>query len=62
MSIAEKIRNARIAAGFTQMELAEKIGVSWRQLQHWESGRRNPKLETIKKIAYALGVDYKDWI
>ena len=56
MKIGEKIKTARISANMTQAELAEKLGVSYQNIGQLESGKRKPKLETIQKIADALGV------
>lgn len=56
MTTGELIRQARQNAKMTQKELANKIGVSYQMIQAWENNRRNPKVETMKKIAYALNV------
>lgn len=56
MKIGEKIKAARISANMTQAELAEKLGVAYQNIGQLESGKRKPKLETIQKIADALGV------
>jgi putative transcriptional regulator len=37
------MKAARVAAGFTQDELAEKMGVSRQTVIDWESGRRAVK-------------------
>ena len=37
-------------------ELGKKIGVSYQQIGQYENGKRNPKLQTIAKIAVALDV------
>lgn len=37
-----KIKEARIAAGLTQKEVCELLGIPPRTLQDWEAGRRNP--------------------
>ena len=52
------IAQARINAGLTQQQLAEKIGVSQKMISAWEAGYRNPKLETVRKLADALGIDW----
>ena len=56
MSIGENIKNARKKAGLTQKELAEKMGSTQQNLAQYESGKRNPKLETLNKIAGALEI------
>lgn len=60
--IGEKIRSARISANMTQAELAEKLGVAYQNIGQIESGKRKPKLETIVKIAYAIGCRVEDLI
>ena len=57
MTIGERIKQARKAKGITQRELAEMLEVSPGCFHQWESRKRNPKLETIRKIASALDVD-----
>lgn len=57
MTTGERIRQARKSAGLTQAELAHKLGISAAGIAQWENDLRNPKIETIKKIADALGVD-----
>lgn len=55
-----KIRNARIQLGLSQRELGEKSGISQQHIEQYETGKRIPKRETIRKIAYALNVDIDD--
>lgn len=57
MTTGERIRLAREARGMTQSQFAEKIGVHWVQVSQWERGERNPKIETLEKIADALQLD-----
>ena len=56
MTTGDRIKAARKAAGLTQKELAEKLQVAYQTIQQYESSRRNPKLQTIRKIAAAIGV------
>ena len=58
MDFSEKIRNARIAKGWSQDELAEHSGISRRTIQNYELGARLPKKrETYKVLAETLGID-----
>lgn len=52
-TLIKKFRNEK---GITQKELASTLGVSYQMVQSWERGARNPKRETIEKIAAALGI------
>ena len=54
MSIGENIKKARKAAGLTQKELGEKLGVSNTMIAIYETGRRMPKTDTLQRIASAL--------
>lgn len=58
MTTGELIKQARQNSKMTQKELAEKVGVSYQMIQAWENNRRNPKTETIKKIATSLNVPW----
>ena len=56
MTIGESIKRVRKKVGLTQAELADKLGISAAGIAQWENNIRNPKLETIKRIAAALEV------
>lgn len=58
MAVGNRIRSARIQKGMTQKELAQKLGISPQGIVQWENGARNPKPETLERIASALGVSY----
>ena len=53
---AYRLQELRKSAGFSQAELAEKIGVSQRQVSKIESGNlENSKVSTIRRYVEALG-------
>ena len=54
--LKDNIKKARLDAGLTQLEVAEKLGVSQAQYARWENGGRNPKDETVEKLAEIFGV------
>ena len=57
MTTGERIKEARLKAGLTQQELAEKIGVKFSAVHKYESGLVvNLKRETIAALATALNV------
>lgn len=60
MNIGENIRLARKNANLTQKELGEFLGVSQAMIGQYEKGIRNPKIETLGKIAHALNVELYD--
>ena len=57
MKFSEKVRRARIQAGYSQKELAEKTEIAERTIQNYESGERLPKQrKTYRKLAEALNI------
>lgn len=56
MTTGEKIRRARKDASMTQKELADALGVSESFVSQYETGKREPKYQTLCKIAEALGM------
>jgi transcriptional regulator with XRE-family HTH domain len=50
-----RIREARIARGWTHEELARRAGVNWRTVQRWQKGNL-PRLPTLLRLADILGV------
>lgn len=56
MSIGKRIKQTRIDLGISQAKLGEKLGVTQQMIGIYENGQRNPKKETLEKIAEALGV------
>ncbi|MBM6717927.1 helix-turn-helix transcriptional regulator [Gemmiger formicilis] len=62
MTIGQNIKLARKKAGLTQKQLAEKSGIATITLQQYERGVREPKLETIAKIARSLNLYASDLI
>lgn len=62
MTTGQLIKAARRKAGMTQKELGAKLGVAYQTLAQWENDLRNPKLDTLQRIASALGVPVQDLI
>lgn len=58
MDIGERIREVRNIKGLTQKKLGELCGINEANIRKYESGRQNPKIETIQKIADALNVPF----
>jgi len=54
-TMGERIREARVVAGITQAQLAEKIGVSRVHLCNYERGRKWPNVEMLVRICKCLG-------
>lgn len=56
-SIGKEIRRFRLEKGLTQKQLGELCGMADSAIRKYESGKIIPKIETLKRIAQALGVD-----
>ena len=54
MNITRAILDARIRAGMTQTELAEKSGISQADICRLEKGTRNPSIALLKRLAEAM--------
>ena len=52
--IGERIKARRKELGMTQEELAKKLGVTQQSFAQYQNNKRNPKIETIEKIAKEL--------
>lgn len=55
MTLGERIKSARRECGMTQKDLADKTGMTYQQISQYERNERRPKLETLQRIAVALG-------
>lgn len=60
-TFSQRLKQARKSTGMSQKELAEKIGGYQTKYQNWEAGKNEPDMDTIKKLASALGVSL-DWL
>lgn len=56
MTTGQRIQQARKKAGLSQKQLGEKLGLSASMIGQWENDLRNPKRETLVKIAHALEI------
>lgn len=57
--IEDKVKARREVLNVTQEQLAEISGVGLRTLKQFESGKGNPTLQTLQKLANALGMEVK---
>ena len=57
MHSAELIREARLRAGFSQQELAERSGRDRSVIARWEQGAVAPSLESLIDLVRACGFD-----
>lgn len=57
--LKDNIKIARLETGLTQIEVAEKLGVAQAQYARWENGGRNPKDETVEKLAEIFDTSFE---
>jgi transcriptional regulator with XRE-family HTH domain len=60
--LAQRIRAFRKLKGYTQTELAEKLGVSVAVLGAIERGARTAETKILNKISAVLGIDPEELI
>ncbi len=56
VSFGERLAELRKAAGFTQVELAQDLGISQRMVAYYESPNASPPANLLPRIAAALGI------
>ncbi len=61
-SIGSCIKKIRERSGFTQNDLAKKMGISRSQIIKWEGPKSNPGISTLQNIADSLNVTIQDII
>ncbi|MBR3919983.1 MAG: helix-turn-helix transcriptional regulator [Clostridia bacterium] len=59
MKIEMKLKDARIQAGLTQEQVAEKIMVSRQTISNWENGKSLPDIVSIMNLSnlYQISID-----
>lgn len=62
MTTGQLIKAARKNAGMTQTELAKKLNIPFQSVSQWERDLRNPKYDTLKRIAAALNIPIHELI
>ena len=55
-NFSERLRAARELRGFSQGDLAERAGFQPSAISHFETGRRAPSFDNLKRLADALNV------
>ncbi|MGN8695549.1 helix-turn-helix domain-containing protein [Bacillota bacterium HCP3S3_F1_1] len=50
MTIGEKLKEARLAKGLKQSDVAAKLGCAATSLTNWEKGKVNPSLEVLSSL------------
>lgn len=60
VQFGNNIKKARIKAGFTQQQVADKAGMHVNYYARIERGEENPSYDTLEKIMKALGIKSKE--
>lgn len=60
--MGDKLQMARLVAGLTQAQLAEKVGCTQKDISRWEAGLHEPGARTLKKLAEALRCSMDDLV
>jgi transcriptional regulator with XRE-family HTH domain len=53
------LQSARLRAGLSQRELAERAGVAQSEIARIESGKREPSIPTLQKILAGAGLELR---
>jgi transcriptional regulator with XRE-family HTH domain len=56
---AHVLRQARLRAGLTQQQLAERLGTSQSVIARWESGKARPTLANLERVVRACGLELR---
>ncbi|MEQ1735913.1 MAG: helix-turn-helix domain-containing protein [Rhodoglobus sp.] len=60
VTLGQRIRHFRTAAGMTLDQLGERVSIAGSQLSLMENGRREPRLSLLSAIATATGIQLAD--
>jgi transcriptional regulator with XRE-family HTH domain len=55
-TFGQRLRDARIRAGYSQSHLEEISGIPKARLSRYENGHVEPSIQTLERLARALGV------
>ncbi len=59
-TIGQRVLATRVRRGWTQQDLADKSEMARANIARLEAGKHAPKLETLRRIAVALGLEASD--
>ena len=59
-NLGRNLRRARLDREMTQEEVAERSGVHATEVSRIESGKRDPQVSTVQRLAEAVGVSASD--
>lgn len=56
----DRLRQERLARGWTQAEAARRLGITERAYRHLEYGTHNPSHRTVRRIKEVFGLSYDE--
>jgi len=56
----ENLKTLRLSCNMTQIDLANKLGVSFKTISHWESGYSEPSLQLLIKLKEVLSTSFEE--
>ena len=62
IKFSQNVRILRESEKLKQSELAQKLGVTQRKVSYWETGKIEPNLEDLWKLADLFGVSVDELI
>lgn len=62
MKFNEKLKELRLAKGYTQEDLASKLSITRQSISKWEQGINEPDIDTLKKLCNILDCSIEDLI
>lgn len=62
MTIGQAIRKARKAKGYTLEKLADKAGITFTTIGHWERGETSPNVVPLMAVADVLNITLDELI
>ena len=62
ITFSQNVRILRESDKLKQSELAQKLGVTQRKVSYWETGKVEPNLEDLWKIADLFGISVDELI
>ena len=54
------LKAARVNAGLTQAQAAERLSIDRTTLMRWESGKSSPKLADVQRMCQLYGISTAD--
>lgn len=60
--VGDLIKNTRKTIGMSQMDLADRLKVSYQQIQKYENGKSQLTIPRLKQVAKALGISPEEFL